>query len=72
MLDVLFLTVDEVVERYRGAICTGTLRNWRGLKIGPSFLKLGKSVLYPLAELETWERKNMVICAPRLSVRHTN
>lgn len=64
---VLFLTMDEVVERYRDEICLGTLRNWRALKVGPSFLKLGKSILYPLAELEAWERKNMVICSPGTS-----
>lgn len=40
----------------------GTLRNWRMMKIGPSFLKLGRAVLYPLSELEAWDRKNLVIC----------
>lgn len=48
----LFLTPEEVYERYRGMISLGTLRNWRMMKIGPSFLKLGRAVLYPLAELE--------------------
>jgi len=57
-----FLTPEEVYERYRGAINLGTLRNWRMMKIGPSFLKLGRAVLYPLAELEAWDRKNLVIC----------
>jgi len=64
---ILFLTTDEVVKRYREEICTSTLRNWRTLKVGPSFLKLGKSVLYPLAELEAWELKNMVVCSLRAS-----
>jgi hypothetical protein len=32
------------------------------MKVGPSFLKIGKAVLYPLAELEAWDRKNLVIC----------
>ena len=58
----LFLTTDEVSERYRGEISPGTLRNWRAMKIGPSFLKIGRAVLYPLAELEAWDRKNLVIC----------
>ncbi len=26
------------------------------MKIGPSFLKIGQAVLYPLAELEAWDR----------------
>ena len=47
----LFLTPEEVYERYRGVISLGTLRNWRMMKIGPSFLKLGRAVLYPLGEL---------------------
>jgi hypothetical protein len=32
------------------------------MKIGPSFLKVGKAVLYPLAELEAWDRKKLLIC----------
>jgi hypothetical protein len=32
------------------------------MKIGHSFLKLGRAVLYPLSELEAWDRKNLVIC----------
>jgi hypothetical protein len=47
--------MEEVVDRYRGEICSATLRNWRSLKVGP------------LAELETWESKNMVICSPGTS-----
>jgi hypothetical protein len=63
---IKFLTAEEVFERYRGAIGTGTLRNWRAMKTGPSFLKLGKAVLYPVAELEAWERKILVSCAARV------
>ena len=58
----LFLTPEEVYERYRRVISLGTLRNWRMMKIWPSFLKLGRAVLYPLSELEAWDRKNLVIC----------
>lgn len=66
MPGVLFLTVDEVVERYRDQISPNTLANWRTSKIGPSFLKIGKAVLYPLTELEAWEKKNLVICTARI------
>ena len=31
------------------------------MRVGPSFLKIGKAVLYPLAELEAWDRKNLVV-----------
>jgi hypothetical protein len=57
-----FLTAEEVTERYRGGISVGTLRNWRAMRIGPSFLKIGKAVLYPVSELEAWDEKNRVTC----------
>lgn len=66
-----FLTPEEVYERYRGAISAGTLRNWRAMRIGPSFVKLGKAVLYPLDELEAWDKKNRVQCRePKLPLDH--
>jgi hypothetical protein len=66
-----FLTPEEVTERYRGTISVGTLRNWRSMRIGPAFVKLGKSVLYPTSELEVWDQKNIVTCraAKRLAAR---
>lgn len=57
-----FLTTDEVVSRYRGEVTISTLQNWRAMRIGPSFVKIGKAVLYPVDELESWDRKNMVVC----------
>ena len=57
-----FLTTEEVSERYRGLITVGTLENWRTLRIGPSFMKVGKAVLYPVAELDAWDRQNIVEC----------
>lgn len=70
MADNKFLTPEEVAERYRGGISVGTLRNWRAMRIGPTFVKIGKAVLYPIDELDAWDQKNKVICrAPkRLSV----
>lgn len=59
---VKFLTPDEVVERYRGEISLGTLRNWRSMRVGPSFVKIGKAVLYPAAELDAWDEQNRVAC----------
>jgi len=55
MSEPMFLTLNEVVERYRGKISEGTLRNWRSMRVGPSFLKVGKAVLYPLEELDRWD-----------------
>lgn len=62
MKDSPFLTTEEVSERYRGLITVGTLENWRNLRIGPSFMKVGKAVLYPIVELDAWDRKNIVEC----------
>jgi len=42
----MFLTLNEVIERYRGQISEGTWRNWRSMRVRPSFLKVGKAVLY--------------------------
>lgn len=57
-----YLTIDEVVERYRSQISEGTLRNWRSLRIEPSFIKMGKVPLYPVEELDRWDRSNLVVC----------
>lgn len=58
----LYLTLDEVIERYRNQISEGTLRNWRSKRIGPSFIKIGKAVLYPVDELDRWDRSNLILC----------
>lgn len=57
-----YLTLEEVVERYRNQVSEGTLRNWRSKRIGPSFIKIGKAVLYPIEELERWDRSNLISC----------
>jgi len=41
----------------RGQISEGTLRNWRSMIIGLSLLKIGKAILYPLEELDRWDRR---------------
>ena len=62
MSDKKFLTAEEVSERYRGSVSVGTLRNWRAMKLGPTFVKIGKAVLYPTNELDAWDQKNTVTC----------
>lgn len=57
-----YLTAEEVAERYREEISVGTLRNWRAMRVGPPFVKIGKAVLYPIDELDEWDRKNLVTC----------
>lgn len=62
MTEGKFLTPEEVSERYRGGISVGTLRNWRAMRIGPTFVKAGKAVLYSIAALDAWDEKNTVTC----------
>ena len=70
MEDRKYLTAGEVAERYRGAVSVGTLRNWRAMRVGPAFVKIGKAVLYPIDQLEAWDKSNMVSCrAPERPTR---
>jgi hypothetical protein len=62
MTERIFLTAEEVSERYRSEISVGTLRNWRAMRIGPGFVKIGKAVLYPIDALDAWDEKNLVAC----------
>ncbi|TCL62511.1 helix-turn-helix domain-containing protein [Rhizobium sp. BK251] len=65
-----YLTAEEVYDRYRGSISLGTLRNWRAMRIGPCFVKIGKAVLYPISELDAWDEHNKVKCRVLVSSRH--
>ena len=58
----MFLTANEVSQRYRGEISAGNLWNWRAMRVGPAFVKIGKVVLYPVDELDAWDDKNLVPC----------
>lgn len=51
------LTAKELAERLRRK--EQTLANWRVSGEGPKFIP-GRPVLYPLAEVEAWERANVV------------
>jgi len=62
MTDSKFLTPEEVAERYRGGISVSTLKNWRTMRIGSNFVKVGKAILYHVEELDAWDRKNRVQC----------
>lgn len=47
------LTEDELASRW--AMTTKTLYRWRTQNKGPSYMKLGKKILYPLAAVEAYE-----------------
>ncbi|MER9938530.1 DNA-binding protein [Mesorhizobium sp. M0088] len=50
------------LARSRGAISTGTLVNWRAMRVGPAFVKIGKSIVYPVADLNQWANQQTVKC----------
>ena len=54
----VYLTQEEVAERYRGLVSVGTLANWRFQGIGPPFRKIGKAVLYAESDLDAWDDRN--------------
>lgn len=55
------LTPDELSARWR--ITPKTLANWRNLKKGPPYIKLGgqrnQRVFYRLVDIQEFERKSM-------------
>lgn len=55
-----FLTPRELYERWGGTVAENTLVNWRAMRTGPGFIKLGHKVVYPLSEVESWEQANTV------------
>jgi predicted DNA-binding transcriptional regulator AlpA len=50
-----FLTTADLAARYRTT--PPTVRYWRHVGTGPRGVKIGRRVLYPLAEVERWERE---------------
>jgi hypothetical protein len=47
------LTPKETAARLR--CTTGTLSNWRVQGVGPKFIKVGRKVLYPTAQVAAYE-----------------
>ena len=47
------LTPKEAAARLRTS--AQVLSNWRIKGIGPKYIKMGRKVLYPVAQLEIWE-----------------
>jgi len=61
MPDPKFLTCEEVSARYRGEISVGDAAQLRAMRIG-SLCEDRKAVLYPVDELDAWDKKNLVTC----------
>lgn len=56
----IYLTPNEVVDRYEGKISVRTLANWRSSGTSPPFTKVGGRILYPLRDLLEWEKGRTV------------
>ena len=37
-----------------------TMRNWRHLRKGPKYLKIGRSIRYDLLDISDWCKKNTI------------
>jgi hypothetical protein len=53
-----FLTVDQLVARWKAQVTSATLATWRSRGSGPKFVKVGGRVLYRLADVTAYESKN--------------
>lgn len=56
-MDRVNLTPEQLAARLH--LKPQTLANWRCIGLGPRFIKFGKKVLYPIDEVEKWERANL-------------
>lgn len=52
------LSVDDLISRWRGQVKATTLATWRSRKLGPPYVKVGGRVLYPVKDVEEYERRN--------------
>lgn len=57
-----YLTVEELIDRWRNRVSPETLANWRSAKFGPPFTKIARQIFYPLPLLEQWERQHLTLC----------
>jgi hypothetical protein len=48
------LTTAELALRVRR--CEKTIKNWRRDNLGPDYMQIGSTILYPVAWVEAWEQ----------------
>jgi hypothetical protein len=54
-MDGDYLTSEEVAKHYRTV--TSTVRYWRMINYGPRGVRAGRRVLYPVTEIERFDRE---------------
>jgi hypothetical protein len=54
----VMLTPAELIERWKSGVSAATLATWRSRGGGPQFVKVGRAILYPLADIEAYELKH--------------
>jgi len=52
------LTPEELADRWANDV--RTLANWRSLKRGPAYVKIGSSVMYRIEDVLEYEKNNTV------------
>jgi predicted site-specific integrase-resolvase len=57
---MVFTAVDERQASKLLGVAVQTLRNWRHLRRGPAYVKMGRSVRYEVKDLETYLHKKKV------------
>lgn len=58
-MDNFLISIDGLIARWQGQISRRTLANWRVLGRGPSYIKVGKIVLYALDSVEDFEQRSL-------------
>lgn len=56
-MDNKYLTPKQLCTRWENAVCIGTLANWRNKNKGPSYIKIGKKILYLKKAVEAYEQE---------------
>jgi hypothetical protein len=54
---IVYLTPEQLCERWNHRLKPKTLANWRSQGRGPPYRRLGNRILYPLPEVEAFEQR---------------
>ena len=67
--DIQHLSPRELAKRWQ--LSVNTLERWRDEDIGPAFFKVKRRILYPIADIETYETVSRRIHTPNQSTTPT-